>query len=47
MRISLPITLTDLEASYRHLIKQYHPDRNQDRLQWSHEMTLRLMMLTQ
>jgi len=42
MQITLPITLTDLETTYRSLIKQYHPDRNQDRLQWSHEMTLRL-----
>ncbi|MCX7787281.1 MAG: J domain-containing protein [Spirochaetes bacterium] len=42
MHINLPTTLTDLETTYRSLIKQYHPDRNQDRLQWSHEMTLRL-----
>ena len=42
MRISFPTTLPDLEATYRSLIKQYHPDRNQDSLQWSHEMTLKL-----
>ena len=42
MDIKLPITLNDLETTYRSLIKQYHPDRNQNRLKWSHEMTLRL-----
>lgn len=42
MGIELPTTLNKLDTTYRILIKQYHPDRNQYRLQWSHEMTLRL-----
>lgn len=42
MGIKLPTTLNNLDTMYRTLIKQYHPDRNQGRLQWSHEMTLRL-----
>ncbi|GAB4368407.1 MAG: hypothetical protein Kow009_05200 [Spirochaetales bacterium] len=42
MGISFPTTIRILDTTYRSLIKKYHPDRNQDRLQWSHEMTLRL-----
>ncbi|HOV38433.1 MAG TPA: J domain-containing protein [Spirochaetales bacterium] len=42
LRLSFPITLNDLDTTYRKLIKYYHPDRNQDRLEWSHRMTLLL-----
>ncbi|MFW6362490.1 MAG: J domain-containing protein [Spirochaeta sp.] len=35
-------TLQDAGASYRRLLKEYHPDRNSDRNEWSHKMTVRL-----
>lgn len=35
-------TLNDLDASFRSLVKAYHPDRNQEKAEWSHMMTVRL-----
>lgn len=35
-------SLEDAGASYRRLLKEYHPDRNIDRSEWSHKMTVRL-----
>ncbi|MFQ3621240.1 MAG: J domain-containing protein [Spirochaetales bacterium] len=42
MQVSPSTSLSELEAAYRTLIKLYHPDRNQHRLEWSHRMTLQL-----
>ena len=35
-------TITELETSFRTLIKVYHPDKNQHRTEWSHQMTVKL-----
>ncbi|WP_169313510.1 J domain-containing protein [Spirochaeta africana] len=35
-------SLEDAGASYRRLLKEYHPDRNIERSEWSHKMTVRL-----
>lgn len=35
-------TIEDVSVSFRRLLKQYHPDRNVDRSEWSHAMTVRL-----
>lgn len=35
-------TLEDVSVSFRRLLKIYHPDRNVDRSEWSHEQTVRL-----
>ncbi|GAB6090658.1 J domain-containing protein [Spirochaeta dissipatitropha] len=35
-------SIEDAGASYRRLLKEYHPDRNIDRSEWSHKMTVRL-----
>jgi curved DNA-binding protein CbpA len=32
----------EINASYRRLLMEYHPDRNVDRADWSHQMTIRL-----
>lgn len=32
----------EANASYRRLLKEYHPDRNTHRSEWSHTMTVRL-----
>ena len=35
-------TIEDVSVSFRRLLKRYHPDRNIDRSEWSHAMTVRL-----
>lgn len=35
-------TLHELSVSFRRLLKEYHPDRNTDRREWSHRMTVQL-----
>lgn len=35
-------SIEEASASYRRLLKEYHPDRNSDRSEWSHKMTVRL-----
>ncbi|HKL22193.1 MAG TPA: J domain-containing protein [Tichowtungia sp.] len=35
-------SVEDVSASFRRLLKEYHPDRNGDRGEWSHRMTVRL-----
>lgn len=35
-------SIEDVSASFRRLLKEYHPDRNGDRGDWSHQMTVRL-----
>lgn len=35
-------SVEDVSASFRRLLKEYHPDRNEDRGEWSHNMTVQL-----
>ena len=35
-------TLHELSVSFRRLLKEYHPDRNVHRREWSHRMTVQL-----
>lgn len=35
-------SVEDVSASFRRLLKEYHPDRNVDRGEWSHRMTVQL-----
>ena len=35
-------TLEDVSVSFRRLLKVYHPDRNLDRVEWSHQKTVEL-----
>jgi hypothetical protein len=42
LELSNGATLEDVSASFRRLLKRYHPDRNLDRMEWSHEKTVRL-----
>ena len=35
-------SVEDVSASFRRLLKEYHPDRNGDRGEWSHRMTVLL-----
>lgn len=35
-------SIADANASYRRLLMEYHPDRNVERSEWSHQMTVRL-----
>lgn len=35
-------TLHEVSVSFRRLLKQYHPDRNNHRREWSHRMTVQL-----
>jgi len=42
LNLSGDSTLNELDASFRSLVKTYHPDRNQERAEWSHRMTVRL-----
>ncbi len=35
-------SVEDVSASFRRLLKEYHPDRNMDRGEWSHQMTVQL-----
>jgi len=36
-RITPAASLRELNASYRRLVRKYHPDHNPDRVAWSHE----------
>lgn len=42
LELQRPATIEDVSVSFRRLLKQYHPDRNIDRSEWSHAMTVRL-----
>jgi curved DNA-binding protein CbpA len=42
LQLERSATAAEINASYRRLIKEYHPDRNGDRSDWSHRMTVRL-----
>lgn len=42
LELKRPATIEDVSVSFRRLLKQYHPDRNVDRSEWSHAMTVRL-----
>lgn len=42
LNISEAATAEEVNASYRRLLKEYHPDRNKERTEWSHQMTVRL-----
>jgi hypothetical protein len=35
-------SVEDVSASFRRLLKEYHPDRNMDKGEWSHQMTVQL-----
>jgi hypothetical protein len=35
-------SVEEVSASFRRLLKEYHPDRNVDRGEWSHRMTVQL-----
>ena len=35
-------TLRDLNTSYRHLVRKYHPDYNPDRRSWAHEAMVKI-----
>ena len=43
LELSPGATSEELETSFRRLVMKYHPDRNADRLEWSHRMTVLLM----
>ncbi len=42
LELSNGATLEDVSLSFRRLLKIYHPDRNLDRTEWSHERTVEL-----
>lgn len=42
LELQRPATIEDVSVSFRRLLKQYHPDRNIHRSEWSHAMTIRL-----
>lgn len=42
LELSNGATLEDVSISFRRLLKIYHPDRNLDRTEWSHERTVEL-----
>lgn len=42
LQLSQGASPEEVNASYRRLLKEYHPDRNAERSDWSHQMTIRL-----
>lgn len=42
LELSENATLRDVSVSFRRLLKVYHPDRNSDRREWSHQQTVLL-----
>lgn len=42
LQLHTSATPQEVNASYRRLLMEYHPDRNADRSDWSHKMTIRL-----
>ncbi|MGI9256705.1 MAG: J domain-containing protein [Salinispira sp.] len=42
LHVSEAATYDEVNASYRRLLKEYHPDKNRERSEWSHRMTIRL-----
>ena len=42
LNITETASLEEVNASYRRLLMEYHPDRNTERKEWSHQMTIRL-----
>ncbi len=42
LELTGPATIEDVSESFRRLLKEYHPDRNIDRSEWSHQMTVQL-----
>ena len=42
LKIPKDAPLSEASASYRRLLKEYHPDRNTERSEWSHQMTIQL-----
>ena len=42
LELSTGATLEDVSGSFRRLLKLYHPDRNLDRVEWSHRKTVEL-----
>ena len=42
LQIDRYASVEEVSASFRRLLKEYHPDRNVDRDEWSHRMTVQL-----
>ena len=42
LHVSEAATFDEINASYRRLLKEYHPDKNREHSEWSHRMTIRL-----
>lgn len=42
LQIDRYASVEEVSASFRRLLKEYHPDRNVDRGEWSHRMTVQL-----
>ncbi len=42
LKLDQSASLKEANLSYKRLLMQYHPDRNKDRSEWSHQMTVRL-----